>query len=306
MNEYVNIPIEEHDFPQVYIDLTFKCNMKCNTCYNPLEKRPDMDLDYFEEACKRMKRKVWFRFIGGEPTINQNRLFKAMKIAKKYNHLVSIVTNGIRFADMKFTQALKDLKIPVVIALSFDGGLNDDYYEEINSQRCLQTKLKALDNMEAAHYNRVVLCTTLVRGLNEDAIPQVLDVAEKYNCVKYIHYRSQLHLSNWVKEKAYNLKEIDELVGSYLPEWKNPYRLIRDGVHAPPGKKCRYCCKCAWVKPNLQIALIDTSSDGIRKCHMRGKLNDDFTLTSFFESMYQACEEFNDEGVEYARTGTGP
>jgi len=251
-----------------------------------------------------MPRKVWFRFIGGEPTINPERLFKAMKIAKKYNHLISIVTNGLKFADYEFAKNLKDLKIPVVIALSFDGGLVEKYYEEINNRKCLDFKLQALENMENLGYKRVVLCTTLVRGLNEEVIPQVLEVANKHKCVKYIHYRSQLHLSNWIQEKEYNLKEIEELVSSYIPEWNNPFRIARDGITAPPGKKCRYCCKSYWVRPDLQISLIDAAGQNIRRCHMRGKLNDDFTLTSFFESMYITCEKFNDTGEEYVRANS--
>lgn len=295
MNNFINIPIEENKFQQVYVDLTFKCNMKCNTCYNPWIKKPDLDLKYFEEVCKRIKGKVWFRFIGGEPTVVPDKLFKAMEITHKYGHLVSIVTNGLKFNDKNFTKELNSLGIPFILAVSFDGGYDDHCYKAINNGEYRDLKLQALENMSNENYKRVVLCCTIIKNLNEHVIPDVLEVANKYKMIRYIHYRSQTHNGRWVeeKDKPYTIDEIEKLVSCYIPELKNPYKIIRDGISAPEGKHCNNCCKCSWVNKDLQIALIDSGSERIRKCHMRGQLNNDFTLTSFFEALYKEMENQN-------------
>lgn len=285
------IPIEENPYPQVYVDLTFKCNMNCRTCYNPWKQKPDLDLKYFEEVCKRIKGRVWFRFIGGEPTVVPDILFKAMELAKKYRHLVSIVTNGKQFVDLNFTKELKSLKIPFVIALSFDGGYDDHCYEVINNMACKDMKLQAVENMQIAGYKRVVLCCTLIRGLNEHVIPDLLDMTNKYEMIRFLHYRSQVHSGKWVDEEAYNIYDLERMVSEYVPEWKNSSRIVRDGFNAPPGKTCRNCCRCSWVTTDLQITLIDAASENIRRCHMRGQLNDDFTLTSFFEAIHQSAKD---------------
>ena len=62
--------IDNNPFPNLYVDLTERCNMDCNFCYNPERSKVDLGYDYFAEACTRLPGPVNWRFLGGEPTLN--------------------------------------------------------------------------------------------------------------------------------------------------------------------------------------------------------------------------------------------
>ena len=75
---------EDNTFHTLSIQTTYKCNMECSNCYlgdmlnNP--KYADIDVEKFENAISRLPRKTDIRFIGAEPTMNDN-LFDMIKIA---------------------------------------------------------------------------------------------------------------------------------------------------------------------------------------------------------------------------------
>ena len=94
-------PVRENPFPIIYVDLTHRCNMNCNLCYNPIRTLPDMELSYFEEVCKKLPERVLFRFMGGEPS-SHPEFFDFIDVAGKYRHVVSFCTNGTKFADRSF------------------------------------------------------------------------------------------------------------------------------------------------------------------------------------------------------------
>ena len=63
-------PVEENPFESLGVDLTYRCNMSCTYCYNPIRSLADMDLSYFEEVCRRLPGCVPFKFLGGKPTLH--------------------------------------------------------------------------------------------------------------------------------------------------------------------------------------------------------------------------------------------
>ena len=48
-------PVEENPFLSLGVDLTYRCNMSCTYCYNPIRSLADMELSYFEEVCRRLQ-----------------------------------------------------------------------------------------------------------------------------------------------------------------------------------------------------------------------------------------------------------
>ena len=61
---------EENKFPEIYVDINYKCNMACLMCYSetPFGGKgapPDLDLDYFEEFCAKLPRPIIIIMVGG-------------------------------------------------------------------------------------------------------------------------------------------------------------------------------------------------------------------------------------------------
>jgi len=280
----LKIEVEKNPYPQVYVDLTTKCNMRCNLCYNPWPNEPDLDLGYFEEVCKRLPNKVFFRLLGGEPTISEN-FFDFVRVARKYKHLTCVTTNGVRFADISYAKEFRKHARQCVVALSMDGGLDDEFYKRINGSACKDIKMQALENLESLSFRRVGLNCTIIRGLNESVVSDSLHLCKTYKALNCVHYRSENPVGRWLGEsEKYNVPELEELVNEYIPI-KDPYRVIRDGK--TKTNTCNGCgqCKLLWATKSLQFLLVDPGSKEIKECPLRGKLNQDFTLTSFFKSM---------------------
>jgi len=264
--------VENNTYRNIYIDVTLKCNMLCPTCYNRYSKGEDLTLEYLEEVFKRLPNKVLVRFLGGEPTIYPY-LFEAINLAKKYHHIPSFVTNGLKLSENDYIKNLNKVK-PIFVGLSFDGGLNDDYYKKINGRNCLDFKLKAVENLFKNGYKRVSLCTTVIRGLNESAVYETFKVAENYN-IKYIHFRS----AGITTSKSFTLDELEDLIAEVFPQIKNPYRKIeRD-------EKCCGCCKAIWITKNMQLLLIAPDSIKNDNCFVRGYLRDNFEIEPFYKSI---------------------
>jgi len=277
---------EENTYKQLYVDVTQKCNMKCLTCYNPFRGTPDLDLEYFDEVCQKLPQKIMIRFVGGEPTVSNN-LYKAIAIARKHRHIPSIVTNGLKLSNMKYAKEFSRLK-PIFVAVSFDGGLNDDFHEAINGQRCLDKKLKALDNLRDLGWKRLILTATIIKNFNESVVPDLLELVKRYPMIKYLHYRSQLLAGNYLKDHPFTLEELEELVDKYTPI-TNPYKVSRSGQE----DICCGSCKMVWSTKHLQVSLVASNQIENNECHLRGYIREDFELEPFFKSMRMRNEGNN-------------
>lgn len=270
--------VKDNTYRQLYVDVTQKCNMNCSTCYNPFRGNPDLDLEYFDEVCAQLPKRIMIRMVGGEPTIT-NTLFEAVAIARKHGHMPSIVTNGIRLSDPEYAEEFKKLQ-PIFVAISFDGGLNDDFHEQINGSRCLDKKLKALDNLRDMGCKRIILTGTIIRGLNESIIPDLLELTKRYPMIRYLHYRSQLLAGNYLDDEPYTLKELEDLVDKYTPI-KNPYKVTRSGE----DDICCGSCKMVWSVKGLEVSLVASNQIENNECYLRGYIREDFELEPFFKSM---------------------
>ena len=103
--------------------------MACANCYlgdmlnNP--KFPDVDIIKFEQAISKLPKRCDIRFIGAEPTMN-DKLFDLIKIARKYKHKPSLLTNGLKEIEIIQTK-LKDIDIRIDSHSGEDLALIFDY-----------------------------------------------------------------------------------------------------------------------------------------------------------------------------------
>jgi molybdenum cofactor biosynthesis enzyme MoaA len=264
--------------------------MNCTFCYNPIRSFSDMDLSYFEEVCRRLPRYVQFKFLGGEPTLHPD-FTGFIRAATRHKHEVVVLSNGRRYTEPDFVEALADLDARFILGLSLDGGASrDDVYQRINNEHCLRWKMEALETLDKHFPGRVELSAIIVRGLNEDVIPELLQLADRHRrVVRYIHFRVAAKAGRWAETAPYALEELKEIVRPYFTAEQFQPRCLWE-IHCAPGEGCGGCYR---FRPTsrLQVSLIEFATPRVAACHQRGKLVDrEFRVQSFFENIMRNSE----------------
>ena len=169
----------------VLVDLTTRCNMKCNPCFmnaNKLDHVYELTFDEIKSLLDQAaevepKREFNILFSGGEPTLSSHFL-DAISYARSVGlNRLHVATNGIKFAESpEFAQAARSAGLHGVF-LQIDG-----MTEEKNAHRgignYLDVKMKAIENVSAAGM-RVTLQVTVMNTVNNDAVGEIVEFAAK-------------------------------------------------------------------------------------------------------------------------------
>jgi uncharacterized radical SAM superfamily Fe-S cluster-containing enzyme len=127
------------------------------------------------------------QFSGGEPTIRED-LPQLVELAKAlgFRHL-EVNTNGIRLAQsLDFCKELVEAGVSTVY-LQFDG-LTSDVYKFTRGVDLLDTKMKAIENCRKAGLHSIVLVVTLVKGVNDRQIGDIIRFAvDNFDVVRCIN-----------------------------------------------------------------------------------------------------------------------
>jgi 7,8-dihydro-6-hydroxymethylpterin dimethyltransferase len=168
------------------IDITNRCNLKCPVCfananYAGYVYEPSMEQVIAMLENLRANKPVpvqALQFSGGEPTIRKD-LPAMIRKAKELgiNH-VEVNSNGLRFAeDVEYCKELKTAGVSTIY-LQFDG-LTSDVYKYIRGVDLLDIKMKAIENLRQAGWNSIVLVVTLVKGVNDKQVGDIINFAAK-------------------------------------------------------------------------------------------------------------------------------
>jgi len=165
------------------IDLTNRCNMNCPICFassNTTGRLCELDLEQVGAMLDagraiRPHPASCLQYSGGEPTIHPDFL-EAVRMARARNYSqVQVASNGLRFAASRgFAEAAAEAGLDVVY-LQFDA-MNDDVYVKTRGRPLMETKLRAVANIGAAGM-RIALVPTIVKGLNDDQLGDILKFA---------------------------------------------------------------------------------------------------------------------------------
>ncbi len=168
------------------IDVTNRCNLTCPVCfanasaagyvYEPTKDQITGMLENLR-ASKPVPATA-LQFSGGEPTIRKE-LFDFIRIAKEvgFNH-VEVNTNGLRLSQsVDYCKGLKEAGVSTIY-LQFDG-LTPDVYKFIRGIDLLEIKMKAIQNLREAGFDSVVLVVTLVKGVNDGQLGDIINFAAK-------------------------------------------------------------------------------------------------------------------------------
>jgi 7,8-dihydro-6-hydroxymethylpterin dimethyltransferase len=168
------------------IDITNRCNLKCPVCfananfagyvYEPTMEQVVGMLENLR-ATKPVPATA-LQFSGGEPTIRKELLDMVRKAKELGFRHVEVNTNGLRLSqDVQFCKDLKTAGVSTIY-LQFDG-LTPDVYKFIRGVDLLDIKMKAIENLREAGWNSVVLVVTLLKGVNDGQLGDIINFAAK-------------------------------------------------------------------------------------------------------------------------------
>jgi len=168
------------------IDVTNRCNLRCPICFANAAAagyvyEPTFDQVKAMLANLRANKPVpapAVQLSGGEPTLRDD-LPDIVRAAKElgFPH-VEVNTNGIRLAEEPdFVKRLVDAGVSTLY-LQFDG-VTPEPYKTTRGQDILHYKLKAIENCRKTGLHSIVLVVTLVKGVNDDQLGDIIRFAIK-------------------------------------------------------------------------------------------------------------------------------
>ncbi len=174
------------------LEVTARCNLKCKFCFaNGGEAAEDPSADEVKAWIRDIVRlcgKPLLQFSGGEPTLRDD-LDKLIRYAKEAGcSFVQLNTNGIRLAqDKDYVRRLKEAGLDIVF-LQFDG-VDDGVYTSLRGMPLFKTKVQAIKNCAEKKIG-VTLVPTVVRGVNDDALGDIIAFAkENVPAVRAVHFQ---------------------------------------------------------------------------------------------------------------------
>ncbi len=177
------------------IDITNRCNLTCPVCfanaaaagyvYEPTKEQVTEMLENLR--ANNPVPATALQFSGGEPTI-RNDLVDFIRKAKElgFRH-VEVNTNGLRLAQsVDYCRELKEAGASTIY-LQFDG-LTPEVYKFIRGVDLLDTKMKAIENCRQADIHSLVLVVTLVKGVNDNQLGDIINFAvENFDVIRCIN-----------------------------------------------------------------------------------------------------------------------
>ncbi len=168
------------------IDVTNRCNLKCPICFANAAAagyvyEPTLE-DIFgmidNLASNKPVSVKALQLSGGEPTLRDDLPDIIRYAHEKGIHHVEVNTNGVRISkDREYLKSLIDADVSSFY-LQFDG-VTGEPYKTTRGLDLWPTKLKALQNLRAAGHDSVVLVLTLVRGVNDTQLGDIIEFAAR-------------------------------------------------------------------------------------------------------------------------------
>jgi len=179
------------------IDITNRCNMRCPVCFANAAAAGyvyEPTREQIEEMLRNLRRNepiapTALQFSGGEPTIRED-LLELVRRAKElgFDH-VEVNTNGIKISQSaSYIKELMEAGVDTFY-LQFDG-LDDEVYCKTRGVPLLDVKMKAIENARKAGLDSMVLVPTLVRGVNDHQIGDLIRfAAENHDVIRGVNFQ---------------------------------------------------------------------------------------------------------------------
>ncbi|HIP91164.1 MAG TPA: radical SAM protein [Methanothermococcus okinawensis] len=186
-----------HKTPTVLanIDLTNRCNLNCPICFANAGKTGVVYEPSFQEV-KRMMEILRseipptpaIQFAGGEPTLRED-LFHIIELAKEMGFVhTQLATNGLKLKNREYVRKLKEVGLSTIY-LQFDG-ISERPYLIARGRNLLPFKMKVIENCRDVGFNSVVLVPTLVKGVNDGEVGDIIRYGVKnFDVIRGVNFQ---------------------------------------------------------------------------------------------------------------------
>jgi uncharacterized radical SAM superfamily Fe-S cluster-containing enzyme len=167
------------------IDVTNRCNLRCPVCfanagaagyvYEPSNEEVKAMIDNFRS--NEPAKPPGLQFSGGEPTLREDLPELIEYAAKAGFHHIEVNTNGVRLTDVDYCRELMEAGAKAIY-LQFDG-LTSDVYLKTRGVDLLEVKRKVIENCRKIGFDAVVLVPTLIKGVNDHQVGDIIKFAAK-------------------------------------------------------------------------------------------------------------------------------
>lgn len=230
-------------------EVTKRCDMSCPVCYaqagsisnHERGKPDDVPLAVIAEqmdALKRASGPCNVQISGGEPTVRDD-LPQIIGMARQRGFgLVQVNTNGLRLSlGQGYAHSLRAAGLDSVY-LQWDG-VRESSFMALRGRECLDFKHRAVRNCAHAGLG-VVLVATVVRGINEGELGDLLRLAQQMGpAVRGLHIQPAAFFGRypWQLEEAprLTLPDVMAALTQQAPEMVSPSHLH------PPGCENELC-----------------------------------------------------------------
>ncbi|MEN6566512.1 MAG: radical SAM (seleno)protein TrsS [Veillonellales bacterium] len=188
----------------VLLEVTNQCNLYCPVCFAAASpgnvQEPDLSvIEGWYRMLMRSGGPYNIQLSGGEPTVRDD-LPEIIVLGKQLGlDFFQVNTNGLRLsADENYVGRLKAAGLNCVF-LQFDG-MSDNVYLKLRGRPLLAIKKKVIE-VCAAHNIGVVLVPTLIPGVNDGQIGEIIQFAvSKMPTVRGVHFQPVSYFGRYPKE----------------------------------------------------------------------------------------------------------
>lgn len=279
-NNYYELEPENNHFYTIFADITHKCNMNCNNCYIPNRNIPDMDKLKLFNLMEKLPKKCEIRLIGAEPTM-RNDLPEIIFKTRSFNHRPILITNGLKLSNLEYVKILKKAGLSVV-AISLNGGSNENLYKKIDGGAFGEKKMKALKNLADMNFF-INTNTIIVKGVNENVPMEIYRKLKDLNVKRaIIRFKNIGELGRYMKPSKgnYSYQELIQLISDIFglrKSWILEQNIVngyeeQDTVFFPIEKSS---------KRLFYIKITDWSN--LSYSERRGRVTENFKIAPFFK-----------------------
>jgi cyclic pyranopterin phosphate synthase len=195
------------------LSVTDRCNLRCSYCM-PEEEYvwlPRRDLLTFEELERLVEAFTRvgvhkLRLTGGEPLLRQElpELVRRLRRNERLEE-VAMTTNGVLLAE--HAEALRDAGLGRV-TVSLDS-LDPGRFERLTRRRNHAAVLEGIESVRAAGFLRTKIDTVVVRGVNDDELPDLIDYGRRVGAeVRFIEYMDVGGATRWSMDQVVSREEM--------------------------------------------------------------------------------------------------
>ena len=168
------------------VDVTNRCNLKCPFCfahagaagyvYEPSIEELKAIIDRF--ASNKPVKPPGIQFSGGEPTLREDLPELIAYAKEKGIRHIEVNSNGVRLGrSIEYCRKLKEAGVSAIY-LQFDG-VTPDVYLTTRGVDLFKLKLQVIENCRKIGFDAVVLVPTLIRGVNDHQLWDIISFAIK-------------------------------------------------------------------------------------------------------------------------------